>query len=98
MVEKATAKDIVKADIDVCGLLTISQTHNANQLSDFCMHFLYTNYKLMKRRPEWENLNDDNKKYLKDHQWPPKDYWKQVKEYEAAMAKFTSEKGSCNVM
>lgn len=39
-VEVATQDDITKADIDVIGLLHISQAHNAPQLEKFCLHFI----------------------------------------------------------
>ena len=39
-VEKSTDKSIRKSDFDVIGLLLTAQTHNANQLANFCLHFI----------------------------------------------------------
>ena len=39
-VEKSTDKSTRKSDFDVIGLLLTAQTHNANQLANFCLHFI----------------------------------------------------------
>eukprot|EP01087_Luapelamoeba_hula_P022770 TRINITY_DN8241_c0_g1_i1.p1 TRINITY_DN8241_c0_g1~~TRINITY_DN8241_c0_g1_i1.p1 ORF type:complete len:756 (+),score=147.38 TRINITY_DN8241_c0_g1_i1:39-2306(+) len=84
-IEAATRQDIVKADIDVVGLLLTSQAHNADQLSQFCLHFLSSNYQPMSKRVEFKKITGDNKKYIEEHQWPPRAYLDQLAAYEKAM-------------
>jgi hypothetical protein len=43
-IERATAQEVIKADIDVIGLLLTAQSLNATQLAAFCLHFLSTKY------------------------------------------------------
>jgi len=81
-IDKAVSKGIEKADIDVIGLLLLAQTFEANQLAQFCLHFIASNYGPMSARKEWELLKGDNKKYVEEKKWPPDSYFKQVAEYE----------------
>lgn len=46
VVEKKTERDIIKADIDVIGLLREAQEVGANQLAAFCLHFVSANYQV----------------------------------------------------
>jgi len=84
-VEVATKDDIANADIDVIGLLTCAQTHNAEQLAAFCLHFVASNYQPMIKRAEFKTLSGKNLDYVEEHQWPPKAYLKELAEYEKAI-------------
>jgi len=98
-VDKAVAdgiqKAIEKGDINILGLLPMSQMHNAPQLEAFMKHFIATNYLPCSKRVEFEELSEENKEYMKEHQWPPVSYLKAVAEYEKAIGKSS---GDCCVM
>jgi len=96
-VEVATRVDIIKADIDVIGLLLVSQTHNAPQLAAFCSHFIYSNYQLMIKRPEWKSIEGENRKFMDEHQWPPVSYLKELEIYEKATGGKSDDK-QCAIM
>jgi len=93
-VERATTNGIEKADIDVIGLLLTAQRHNADQLAQFCLHFISTNFQPMKKRPEFSLLGPENTAYVEEHQWPPVSYLKAVEEYE----KLTGKGTNCIIM
>jgi len=86
-VEVATSNDIVKAEIDIIGILLCAQAHNAKQLYDFCLHFVSTNFQLMKKRKEFSQLNGENLSYVEEHQWPPVSYFKELESYEKSIGK-----------
>jgi len=94
MIEKATAQSVDKADIDVVGILYGAQSCNANQLAEFCLHFLSVNYGPMKKRLEWKKLEGQNMSFVEEHQWPPVSYLKELEVYEKA----TSKEEKCRIM
>jgi len=94
VVEKETTNDIIKAQIDVIGLLHIAQKHNAKQLTAFLLHFVSANYQLMKQRKEFATLEGETLKHVEANQWPPKNYLKEVAEYEK-LVKGTSSENTC---
>jgi len=96
-VEKATAETVSKAQIDVIDLLQTAQMHNAPQLAKFCLHFLCTNYQIMKNRAEYKNLSSENRTHVEDNQWPPVSYLKQLEEYEKSTGKKRSD-DKCSIM
>jgi len=93
-VDKAVAVGIEKAEINVVGLLLDAQQHNANQLAQFCLHFISSNFQPMKKRKEFVELVGDNLKHVEEHQWPPISYLKELEEYEKA----TGKSDNCCVM
>ncbi|KAG2378458.1 hypothetical protein C9374_008097 [Naegleria lovaniensis] len=92
IIDKSIAKGIEKADIDIIGILLLAQTYAANQLAQFCLHFISTNYEPMKARKEWTLLTGSNKQYVEEHKWPPDSYFKEVEKYQAAMEKYLKKK------
>jgi hypothetical protein len=94
MIDRKIANGIEKADIDIIGTLLLAQEHRGNQLADFLLHFISSNYGPMKKRPEFARLEGNNRQYVKDHQWPPKSYWQALKEYEQAMSDKKAKEGS----
>jgi len=92
-VEIATRDDIIKADVDIIGLLLLSQLHNASQLEKFCLHFISSNYQPMKKREEFKMLKGENLKYVEENQWPPVSYLKELEEFEK-----TKGGENCSVM
>nr|CAD7425155.1 unnamed protein product [Timema monikensis] len=58
------------------------QLHNADQLADWCMNHLCTNYnKLCKMSPKLlKGLHPENQEYLCEHRWPP--VWSVYKLYQ----------------
>eukprot|EP01112_Ceratiomyxa_fruticulosa_P020444 TRINITY_DN6959_c0_g1_i1.p1 TRINITY_DN6959_c0_g1~~TRINITY_DN6959_c0_g1_i1.p1 ORF type:complete len:599 (-),score=138.92 TRINITY_DN6959_c0_g1_i1:147-1943(-) len=97
-VDKAVADGIAKAiekrDIDILGLLPLSQMHNAPQLETFMKHFISTNYLPLFKVAEFQELSDENKEYLKEHQWPPVSYLNAVAEYEKAIGQKSGGDGA----
>ncbi|XP_033115471.1 rho-related protein racA-like [Anneissia japonica] len=96
-VEVATADSIAGADIDVIGLLNTAQLYNSQQLSDWCLHFISSNYTAFEEKPDFCNLSDANMGYVTKNRWPPLDYLKEVKEYEKLIAK-SGENDKCLLM
>jgi small GTP-binding protein len=85
IIEKEIVQGIEKADIDIIELLLVAQDHNAKKLAEFCLHFICTNYQPMKKRKEFEKLENENLTYIEENQWPPVSYWKELAEYEKEM-------------
>ncbi|XP_077869062.1 rho-related protein racA-like [Saccoglossus kowalevskii] len=81
-IERSTAANIAEADIDVIGLLHSAQIHNADQLSDWCCHFISTNYMAFTQRTEFAELDGDNLDFITKNRWPPIDYLNEVEEYK----------------
>ena len=71
-------KTIEHAEFDVIGLLNVCSRCNADQLRDWCLHFISSNYAPMSKRPEFENLTEDHRAYIEEHQWPPKTYYESL--------------------
>ncbi len=88
---------VIKAEIDVIGLLLAAQTHNAQQLAGFCRHYISTNFQLMQKRAEFKNLTGENLEYVEKNQWPPVSYFKELEAYEKAVGK-TNVDPACVVM
>ncbi|EFA76882.1 Rab GTPase [Heterostelium album PN500] len=97
-IEKATTVGIFKSELDIIGLLLCAKSHNAEQLTKFCLHFISTNYQPMKKRPEFTKLDKDTQKYLEENQWPPVWYIQACGEYEDQMAKFNGKKDNCSII
>ena len=74
-----------QANFDIIGLLAHAQRHGANQLADFCLHFIASNYQPMSKRAEFKTLSAENLAYVTKHQWPPVSYLKEVQKYKEAM-------------
>ncbi|KAF2074608.1 hypothetical protein CYY_004078 [Polysphondylium violaceum] len=87
-IEKATTIGIFRSELDIIGLLICAQTHNAAQLTKFCLHFIASNFQPMSRRKEYANLDPTTKRYLEDNQWPPISYLTAVQRYESDMAEY----------
>jgi Rho family protein len=80
-------------------LLLTSQIHNACQLSEWCLHFISTNFTVFTRRPEFKLLQGDNLLYVEEHQWPPVSYLKEIEEYEKMITNMQKKKeGKCCIM
>ncbi|XP_048780651.2 rho-related protein racA-like isoform X2 [Ostrea edulis] len=94
-VDRSVTKQIEKSDIDVIGLLLTSQLHNADQLSNWCLHFISSNYIAFEKREEFSLLTGSNQDHVEEHRWPPLSYLEEVKEYEKEMEK-VGEK--CSIM
>lgn len=68
-------------------LLEPCKLHNADQLADWCLNYLCTNYnKLCKRSPKLlKALHPENQEYLREHRWPPVWYLKDYDYYEKCL-------------
>ena len=78
-------------------ILVLLQLHNAEQLVNWCLFFIASNYEAFKGRKEFHLLQGSNKEYVEEHRWPPLSYLKDVEEYEKTVA--ASRKGDkCVVM
>jgi len=96
MIERRTKDDIIKADVDIVGLLGTAQRCGASQLTAFCLHFLSTNYQLMKQRGEFAQLTAANLKHVEEHQWPPVSYFQELEAYNKKMG--IKDGGKCSLM
>ena len=65
------------------------QDHNAKQLPKWCLRFIAKNYEKFKSRPEFEELTDDHRAFVEEHQWPPLSYTRDLEQYQAARKKCT---------
>ncbi|KAG1686692.1 Rho-related BTB domain-containing protein 2 [Nymphon striatum] len=65
-------------------LLEPSQMYNADQLSEWCLHHLSTNYnEVCRHMPKLlRNLHPENQAYLNKNRWPPVWYLKECDHYE----------------
>ncbi|KAL5020620.1 hypothetical protein ScPMuIL_002296, partial [Solemya velum] len=70
---------------DVLINLEPAQLHNATQLATWCQEFLCINFQQMykKHRKLFETLQPENQLYLRQNQWPPVWYRKEIEHYEA---------------
>ena len=84
-IDKAVAGGIFKANIDIIEILLLAQEHNASQLAAFCLHFIASNIEPMSKRKEFKKITGANLKYVKENQWPSKQYLEEVAEFEAKM-------------
>ena len=73
------------------------QGHNAVQLSDWCLHFISSNYIAFKNRKEFSLLTGDNKEHVEEHRWPPVAYLKEIEEYEQKYGD-KKDKDGCRIM
>jgi len=96
MIERRTKDDIIKADVDIIGMLAVAQQCNAKQLEAFCLHFLSTNYQLMKQRAEFAQLSAANLKHVETNQWPPVSYFRELEAYNKKMG--IKDKDKCSLM
>jgi len=81
-IEKATTQDITKSDFPLVELLLIAKRHNAQQLSEFILHFLYSNYTQVCGRKDFSLLDAEDLEFVEQNQWPPLSYFAKVKRYE----------------
>jgi Ras-related C3 botulinum toxin substrate 1 len=92
LVERETTNSIAHANINVIGLLLLAQRCNANQLADFCSHFISQNYQIMKNRPEFKELSGENLEFIEKNQWPPRSYQAALAEYQKKVADKSQKK------
>ena len=50
-------------------LLQLSQLHNTNQLSGWCLHFVSSNYLAFEHNEKFVELSSDNKDYIEQHRY-----------------------------
>ena len=79
------------------GLLLTSQLHNSQQLSQWCLHFISSNYTAFAEKDEFSVLEGENLAYVGEHRWPPLSYLQAVDEYRM---KYSSKDNNskCKVM
>ncbi|KAL5010407.1 hypothetical protein ScPMuIL_012712 [Solemya velum] len=94
-VDRSVSKNIEKSEIDVIGLLYTSQTHNAEQLAKWCLHFISSNYIAFEQRKEFSMLEGSNREHIEENRWPPVNYLNEVAQYEKLMKK---DGHNCKVM
>jgi len=96
LIERRTRDDIIKADMDIIGMLHTAQQCGATQLTNFCLHFLSTNYQVIKQRPDFVNLTGANLRHVEEHQWPPVSYLKELEAYGRKVG--NKDAGKCLLM
>ncbi|CAN2388294.1 Rho-related BTB [Pristimantis euphronides] len=84
-VDELLASYVQGADIDgqVLLYLDIAQFHNAKQLTDWCLHYICTNYNAVCRKfpREMKYMSLDNKSHFERCRWPPVWYLKEEDRY-----------------
>jgi len=85
----------LQADFDVIGLLHFAQEHGADQLAQFCLHFVATNFQPMSKRDEFKTLRGDNLAYVTEHQWPPVSYQEDLRKYEKEVQDQGGDASNC---
>jgi len=81
-VERATATSITKADCDLVGLTHAASMYNADQLREFCVHFLSVNYHAASQRDDFATLDDETMRLVEAQQYPPRSYFDALEKYE----------------
>ena len=94
-VERATAQSIQHCRLDLAGLLQTAGDAYANQLVDFVLHWLCTNYEAVSKRPDvMARLSERHRAHLEAHQWPPREYIAQVERYEEELERWSARQAS----
>lgn len=73
------------------------QAHNAQQLSNWCLHFIATNYSIFESSPFFSLVQGTNKEYVEEQRWPPLSYINEIQEYEKKIGN-SSKDSKCSVM
>jgi hypothetical protein len=94
-IERLTATEIVSAKVSVVEILHLAKSSSANQLIEFCLHFLCVNNQGYRLRKDWGLMSEEEAEYIDVHQWPPKQYLDELELYEAAIQK--KEQSTCVV-
>ena len=68
----------------ILSLLEPCQIHNADQLTDFCLHHISVNYRDIthKQSKILRSLHPENQAYLNKNRWPPIWFQKELDFYE----------------
>ncbi|XP_046441529.1 rho-related BTB domain-containing protein 1-like isoform X3 [Daphnia pulex] len=76
-------------------LLEPCQIHNADQLAEWCMTYLSTNYNMTCRKAPkiLKTLHSENQAHLAHHRWPPVWYLKERDFYDKYVAERKKEEG-----
>ena len=71
------------------------QIHNADQLADWCLAYLSTNYNnICRKAPKLlKALHSENQTHLAQHRWPPVWYLKERDFYDKYVAERKREEG-----
>ena len=77
-------------------LLHCAQSHNANQLSGFLLHFVASNFEVFEKIEEFQKLTGENLSYMNEHRWPPLSYINAVEEWKEKCAAANNRK--CSMM
>ena len=68
-------------DLFFIDLLHHAQLHNADQLSDFLLHFVARNFEAFEKTEQFQKLTGENLSFVKSHQWQSFSY-SNAKNYE----------------
>ena len=72
--------------------------HNSRQLSEWCLHFISTNFTAFFKRSDFKLLQDENLRYVREHQWPPVSYLQELEQYEKTITETQKKEGKCCIM
>lgn len=87
VVERETAVSIAECQLDLVNVLDRAYQARANQLVDFVLHWLSTNFEAVSKRPDiTQRLQPRHRMHIETNQWPPRNYIEQVEQYEAELA------------
>jgi small GTP-binding protein len=74
--------------LSVVDVLNTAAAYGANQLVDFALHFLASNYRAYRERDDFARLSDEHREHVERNQWPSLAYWDALAEYETKIAAY----------
>lgn len=72
------------------------QAYNANQLADWSLFFISSNYIAFEKRAEFPQLTGENRKHVEENRWPPVSYLEELEQYNKKYGSKSNEQ--CVVM
>ncbi len=93
-IERSTADNIVKNEsVELVELLNLASRIQAPQLMAFLRHFFCVNFFAVSQRPDFGDLEKENKEFVEKNKWPPESYFDEVKRYEKEHSAWEKRKG-----
>ncbi|EDO36553.1 predicted protein [Nematostella vectensis] len=96
-VDRMIQKKVADSTSDVINLLNMAQVYNADQLAQWCRHFIASNYSVFESTGDLHLLQGDDVDFVQENRWPPLSYIRELEEYEAKMNEM-GKGDKCSVM
>ena len=79
----AFTDSIANSGVDFVALLHDAHALGARQMVDFLTHFIATNVSVMEAQPSWRDISPADLAVIRERQWPPASYLRELDEWEA---------------